>query len=237
MRLLCLFSLLSTISCQIASGTSITVGQSLNIAKLHFPQPWYESIQQQRPVSHVEKIEVRTLSSAPGEYFFKAIPNSFGPVYSENSFAVKFSAKPQVRNATKQEWDSAARVVTEPRIVVCIRCTPSEGELDYRGRKYSKAGKYWHLAWASPSGKWLAVFSYTGERTKDFAFMDGGSIKSGDVFWEVYNASTGEKVFAREARNVKSPINRGSPIVWLEEHLFIFPTDLDAREFDVLALP
>ena len=239
---LCLASLVWTVSCR-----SIAQTTSLATMKLHFPQPWHDA--DERPVDHVEQIEVRTLSSSPGEYFFAAIPHSFDYypdessstgrrlVTSENSYAVKLTPDPRVRAATKQEWKSATPIVTKSRQVHWNNSNPYSGVIEYRGKKFQKTGKYWQSAGVSPAGRWLAVFSYTGERTRDFAFMDGGSVKSGDIFWDLYDTVTGEKVFQWRASNVKNPTVFGGPVVWLDERYFLFPEDEDDQHFTVVTLP
>lgn len=214
--------------------------------KLHFPQQWYGA--GERPLDTVELIEVRTLSSSPGEYFFAAVPSVYADpgydpssearkrVYSENAYGVKLTPAPRVRAVTKQEWESATRIVTTGHIVSSNGPDLSSGVIEYRGKKFQKTGKYWQSGWLSPSGKWLAAFSYTGERTRDW-FMDGGTVKSGDVFWDVYDTVTGEKVFAWRAKDVSVPTDLGGPVAWLEERYFLFPEDRDNQNFRVITLP
>lgn len=203
--------------------------------KLHFPEQWLKA--EDRPLDSIEQIEVRTLSSSPGEYFFAAIPTVFADDYSENSFAVKLTPTPRARAATKQEWKSATRIATTPKQVYWTGPDLSSGVIEYRGKKFQKTGKYWQSAGVSPSGKWLAIFSYTGERTRDFAFMDGGSVKNGDIFWDLYDTVTGKKIFEWRARNVSNPTVFGGPVVWLEERYFLFPEDENEQNFTVVKLP
>lgn len=127
--------------------------------------------------------------------------------------------------------------MTGSHLVVSNGRNESSDEIEYRGKKFLKTGKYWHSQLLSPGGKWLAIFSYTGERTRDLLFMDGGSVKDGDIFWDVYDTVTGEKVFEWRATGVKTPTDRSGPVVWLEEHYFLFPEDLDEQNFVVVTLP
>ena len=235
-------------SCQSVAQVQRTASGSLSTATLHFPQRWYDK--DKEPLFTVEKIEVRKLSSASGEFLFAALTNGDDgyehewnerarkPDYSVNSFAVDFTSnprKPRVREATNYEWESATRIVTNKRYLHW-NGSHETGEVEYRGRKYQKGGKYWGGAYLSPSGKWAATFSYTGERKQDF-FMDGGSVRSGDIFWQVYDTTTGEKVFEWQAKDVETPTDRSGPIVWLEERYFLFPGDLESQKFIVVALP
>ena len=202
--------------------------------RLHFPHEWYKG--DERPLDTIEQIEVRTLPNSPGEYFFAAFESVFNPVYSDNSYAVKMTPGLQVRAATKAEWEKATRIETAGRPTFPIGSDLSSGEINYRGKKFQKTGKYWQSAWLSPSGKWLAAFSYTGEKKRDW-FMDGGSVHSGDIFWDVYDTATGKKVFEWHARDVKNPTVFGGPVVWLEERYFLFPEDELNQDFIIVTLP
>lgn len=203
--------------------------------KLHFPQEWHDV--DERPLDTIEQIEVRTLSTSPSEYFFAAFQSVFNPVNSENSYAVKLTPSPRVRAATKQEWRSAKRIETAGRLVFPLGSDLSSGEIEYGGKKFQKTGKYWQNSWLSPGGKWIAAFSYTGERKRDFMFMDGGSVHDGDIFWDVYDTATGKKVFEWKARDVKNPTVFGGPVVWLEERYFLFPEDQENQNFIIVTLP
>ena len=231
------------------SGAQSTSAQSRDVKKLHFPERWHEGTDPDATFDFIQQIEVRKLSSTSDEFVFAAVPNGDNeyahewndkarkPVYSENSYAVTFTGSPRVRAASKQEWESATRIVTESRMVHWNSPDLSSGEIEYRGKKFQKSGKYWQSAVLSPRGKWLAIFSYTGERKRDLFFMDGGSVHDGDIFWDVYDTATGEKVFEWRARGVKTPTDRSGPVVWLEERYFLFPQDLDEQDFAVVTLP
>ena len=221
--------LISTISCRTVGKTP-----SFNTLKLHFPQQWHKA--DERPMDSIEQIEVRTLSNSPGEYFFAALESVYNRVYSENSYAVKMTPNLQVRAATRSEWESARRIETSGRPTFPIGSDLSSGEIEYRGKKFQKTGKYWQSAWLSPAGKWLAAFSYTGEKKRDW-FMDGGSVHSGDIFWDVYDTETGKKVFEWRATNVKNPTTFGGPVVWLEERYFLFPENEEDQDFILVTLP
>jgi hypothetical protein len=58
-------------------------------------------------------------------------------------------------------------------------------EIEYRQKRYAKVGKYWGMGLLSPSGKWLAVFSYNGEQPPPDLFFLGGIPREGDVFWQI----------------------------------------------------
>lgn len=213
--------------------------------KLKFPEQWYDSNHPDRPLSYIQQIEVRKLPNSP-EFFFAALPHGDNdyihewqpdmpkPEYSENSFAVNFTAPLSVRVATKDEWKNASRIWTKSHLVSKIDDAP--GEVEYHGKKFKFAGKYWYGGLLSPRGQWLALFSYTGVETPDW-FFGGSSVKFGDIFWEVYDTVTAEKVFEWQARNVKSPTSLHGPVVWIEERYFLFPEDHSEQNFNVATLP
>ena len=229
------------------SGSQST-SASGEIMKLQLPEPWYEANQPDRPLSYVPEIEVRKLPNSPdNEFFFAALPygpsqysheyqpDIPSPEYSDNSFAVTFTAPLRVRVATKEEWRSATRVGSKI-YVGCSKGDADPGDLEYRGKKFKIAGTYCDTAQLSPRGQWLAIFSYSGKKTADW-FFGGQSVKSGDIHWQIYNTSTGEKVFEWHAKNVKTPASLDNPVVWIEERHFLFPVDQDAQNFNVVTLP
>src|SRR5262249_3052554 len=125
---------------------------------------------------------------------------------------------------------------TKPRFAFSLGKDDSSGEIEYRHKRYPKTGKYWGSGRLSPSGKWLAVFSYSGIKMPNFIW-GGGTAKSGDIFWQVYDTVTGKKVFEWEAKNVDSPASLDDPVVWLEDRYFLFPEDDLAQNFVVVTLP
>ena len=250
--LIILICLITSLSCQSVvqiSGAGYVSGQTLSTTKLHFPEPWSDAKRDGFPLSSVQQIEVRKVpNSSAREFFFAALPHGDddysyelysdipAPQYSQNSFAVSFTDRPRVRTATQQEWKGASRIVTKPRMLRYSGNDDSTGEIEYRGKKYPKVGKYWGEGWLSPGGKWLATFSYTAVKPPPDMFF-GGSPRRGDVFWEVYDTATGRKVFEWQAKNVGHPTSLDGPVVWLEERYFLFPEDEDAQKFIVVTLP
>lgn len=241
----------ASLACHVVqlSGSTSTSSQSPHTTKLHFPEPWAEAEQPDRPLSTVQQIEVRKIpNSSADEFFFVALPygdNDYSnelyrdippPKYSHNAYVVSLTEGPKIRAATRQEWQSASRMWIKPRMLGYSGNDDSTGEIEYRGKKYPKTGKYWGSGWLSPSGKWLATFSYTAVKPPPNLFF-GSSPRSGDIFWEVYDTVTGEKVFDWQARNVKQPTSLDGPVMWLEDRYFLFPEDEDAQNFIVLTLP
>lgn len=223
-----------------------TSKSSHEIAKLHLPQPWLDPME---GANFIQQIEVRKAPNSPdGEFLFGALPNGDNfythevekkipaPQYGTNVFAVSFSNGPRARTATQKEWESGSRIATKPRRIFPKGNDDTTGEIEYKQKRYAKAGKYWGDGLLSPTGKWLAVFSWTGKKPPPDIFF-GGAPRDGDIFWQIYDTVTGKKVFEWEAKNVKSPTSLDSPVVWLEDHYFLFPDDQEARNFNVVTLP
>jgi hypothetical protein len=229
------------------AATQVASNSPVAITKLKFPQPLVDRDET------LEQIEVRKASNASvGEFLFRALPNGDydyvfevdkripAPQYGQIAFAVNLSPGAKARVATQEEWDSASRIQTKPRLAIANGKNDETGEIEYRLKSYPKTGKYWGRGLLSPSGRWLAVFSYTGVKPPPsfFHFLGGGSPPNGDIFWQLYNTVTGDKVFEWEAKNVKSPAFRDTPVVWIEDDYLLFPDEeAEGRNFMVVKLP
>jgi len=241
---------MASLACKSVAQTANTGGatpkSSSPISKLHFPEPWLD------PPDLIEAMEVRKVPNSPaGEFLFAALPDGdndfahevdktmYRPRYGDHMFAVNFSAGLQVRVVTREEWDSGSRIATKPKLVFHKGNDEASGQIEYRQKRYSKVGKYWSHALLSPSGRWLAVFSYNGEKPPPdfFHFISGADPREGDVFWQIYDTATGQKVFEWEAKNVKGPTHLNGPGIWLEDKYFLFPDDEPAQNFNVATLP
>jgi hypothetical protein len=229
---------------------------STAITKLHFPAPWLDSEQRPElteplPLSSIEQIEVRKVPNSPeGELLFAAMAGYADPMYSHevndrlpkpqyslNAFAVNFSAGLRVRTATQQEWESGSRVRTKARSLRANGPNDSSGEIEYKQKRYTKSGQYWGQGMLSPTGQWLAVFSYSGQKRPPDLIFGGGDPLSGDIFWQVYDTVTGKKVFEWQAKNVKHPTAFDNPVIWLEDRYLLLPGGEDARDFIVVTMP
>ncbi len=237
---------ITSLSCRSAAqiaNTAPASKPSTSVTKLQFPQPWQD---ERESFLRIPQIEVRKIPNSSGsEFFFRGLPDGnmyshedIKPRYGPNVFAVKFDNGIRVRTATHQEWESGSRIPTEPRLVFPQEFGKTSREIDYRQKRYSKAGKYWGSSSLSPTGRWLAVFSHSGEKPLfDFQLFGGGEPREGDIFWQIYDTVTGEKVFEWEAKNAKRPTSLDNPVVWLEDRYFLFSDDEATRTFNVVTLP
>src|ERR1044072_2178189 len=133
--------------------------------------------------------------------------------------------------------ESGSRIRTNSRYVGAKSPNYWSGEIDYRRKHYSKPGKYWGAGMLSPSGKWLAALSYSGEKRPPDLLFGGGDVPYGDAFLQIYDTATGQKVFEWEAKNVENPAHFDHPVVWLEDRYFLFPEDALAQTLIVVTLP
>ena len=251
-------AMLSLSACTLlqSQGSPSSSGKpSSAMAKLHFPKHWIDATRPNEPIddiplSFIQQMEVRRApNSAADEFLFAALPNGDNdyrhevdrrlpkPQYSMNFFAVKLSSPLQVRPATNEEWESGARVPTKMRYAFSQGKDDASGEIAYRHRHYAKTGKYWGGGSVSPTGKWIAVFSYSGFKWPALLPFSGPTAKTGDIFWEVYDTVTGKKVFEWEGKNAQSPASLGHPVAWLEDRYFLFPVDEHAQDMIVVTLP
>ena len=142
-------------------------------------------------------------------------------LYSENIYSVDLDKNYEVRAASVDEWQSAQRVSENGRSLAL----PSSDKptFDQNGIQIKRAGEYWGLVSLSPGGKVMAVFSYSGEQTKGgiIPFM-GGGVKSGDVYWDVYDARSGSRIVSWYAKSVRSP-GSGSNAAWVEDRYLVTP--------------
>lgn len=245
---LCLI-VLFTCSCDSTVYTQGDAKPAAVTREIRFPAAWVaEEDGGEELLTHVQQLEVRrTPDAAAGEFFFAALPhgdNDYShelysdipePTYSSNRYAVDFDKNLGVRTVAAAEWGRAKRILSEPRLLF-VDAAKGSNEVSYRGLNFRKSGTHWGRVMLSPRGKWLAVFSYTGERRRG-NFLGGGEPRVGDVFWDVYDAATGEKVMGRGAKNVEGPASFGGPVAWVEERYVLLPRDTLSQTFLVVTLP
>lgn len=244
--LIAVFALaLASLSCRGTAqmaNTGVQSTASTTTTKLHFPQSWTDKPESFYGTQHIEVKKIPNSSSE--EFFFRSLADGDRRYalrqlrYGANVFAVNFRNGPQVRTATHQEWESGSRIPTEWRHVFLKDVGESSKEIHYRQKRYSKVGQHWGPGMLSPTGRWLAVFSYSGvKQPPGFLGFGGGEPLVGDSFWQIFDTVTGEKVFDWEARNVNNPANLTDPVLWLEDRYFVFPDFKSAQDLNVVTLP
>lgn len=197
-----------------------------------------------------DELEARHIPDPPpGELLLAA--RTFGDeghyIYSDNVYAVSLDGQFKVRRVSRQEWDVAQSVKdagekidapeeNDPGRSGMTKLADRQPYVLYKGKQFTKTGESWSGpgALASQNGKWVAVFSHTSEKVKSgpdiLPGMGGGGtgVGSGEMFVDVYDASTGEKVMAGRAphRGGLQPGTAFYKSLWVGGRYLVVPLDL-----------
>jgi len=170
--------------------------------------------------------------------------------YSKNFFAVSFvEGRARARKVSEEERIRAEPILNGYRYISADsqgidafddKSRPSS--LRYEGRLFAKTGRAWGdtVGIVSPSGRWLAVLSYTsrGKRTQSRGVLDeGGEPESGIAHIDIYNAATGEKIVATEQSFNSAPSSIFYESVWVKDRYFVMPLDFFQRRCVLITLP
>ena len=216
---------------------------------VHFDR-WMES--DEVLLSAPYRYEVR--AAAGGELLFAVKEKGLGDdeqtewdasargVFSRNFYAVRVADRLQTRHATAQEWAGARKVLHSRHLIPSKSGAPGAeasaagDRLVFRGRQYARSGAAWGkvLGLVSPSQRWLAVFSYTSKKPLPphistpggFGFFGEPEAGNGDLFWDVYDTSSGERVLAGYAPFTdNAPSARFSGALWVEDRFLVMPLE------------
>jgi len=156
--------------------------------------------------------------------------------YSDNHFAVNLDGAFRTRKATADEWDAAEKPVHSYHFINKFLNPQQTSEgVQYKGKLYRKSGESWghEVALVSPRGTWIAVFSYSSRDKPDRGWLPGFPAAGdepgrGEVFLDVYNVSSGERVISARSPFGKKPggfvpsMLFGSSL-WVEDSYLIMP--------------
>lgn len=242
----------SSSSCGRAQTPSAQAKMQGAVNQIRFPESWTETregVEWPQP-SYFERLEVRKSPGAPeDEYLIAGVIYSNDylhelhtdlppPQYTRQFYVVRFNDNFRVRPATERDWQQARRVSSPPHMLVNDgRHADTRTGIEYRGFKYAKTGEHWRRATLSPGGKWIAVFSYSGRKTKPNLFFGDGEPRTGDAFWDIYDTFTGERVAAWSARGVARPTSYDTAETWLGERYFLAPADEQKQTYLAFTLP
>ena len=224
------------------------------IKLLQFPEPWLkrkgdaevgvnDSIQYVVRKSKTSNLLFAVKQGFDGSLFGKEVSDF--PVkypnydyYSDNRFAVNPDGPLQIKLVTDEEWYSSEKLLQSYYFINewDPQATTTEG-VRYNERVYRKSGETWgnEVALVSPRKTRIAVFSYTSREKVSKSFIPGlqnTEPGSGEVFLDIYDISSGEKVAA-----VRSPYGRKpngfapsmifGASIWIEDRYIVMPLDPD----------
>lgn len=166
--------------------------------------------------------------------------------YSDDRSAVSLEQPLQIRKVTEDEWNRADKVLHSYHFVKSDSRVTPEG-VRYNERLYRKAGESWgtEAALVSPRKTRIVIFSYTSREKVSDSWIPGlknTEPGSGEVFLDIYDLSSGEKV-----ANVRSPYGQKpngfapsmifSASVWIKDRYIVMPLDPDLSRCLVGILP
>ena len=220
------------------------------VGLVRFPEPWFKVVGD-REIGVNDNIGYVVRKSSHGELLF-AVKQGFAgelygkevtdfPVkspdydyYSDNQFAISTDGKFRLREVDESEWDAAQKPLHSYHFIT------SSGAADgvqYKGRLFRKSGASWgyQTALVSPRETWIAVFSYSSRDKPDRGMLPGFPAGGdepgrGEVFLDVYNVSSGEKVISASAPFGRKPGGFVPSMlfgasVWIEDRYIVMPLD------------
>lgn len=247
----CLFTLLM-LALNVSCSSTMSAEPQLSgpVALVRFREPWFKVVgDRQRFLNDNVGYVVR--KSSHGELLF-AIKQGFAgelfgkevtefPVklpdydyYSDNHVAVSLDGRFRLRAADQAEWDAAEKPLHSYHFL--MSSGSAEG-VPYKDRLYRKSGESWghEVALVSPRGTWIAVFSYSSRDKPDRGMLPGFPAAGdepgrGEVFLDVYNVSSGERVISARAPFGRKPGGFTPSLlfgasVWIEDRYLIMPLD------------
>ena len=203
-----------------------TIGK---IRLLVWPDYWKSSKKGEENVVHfADWLEVRSRrASLDEEWLFGAL-NYYDPRYksdpdwfARNFYAVQLNEPSNVTDLSPAEWNRA-RVISTQATEVFWGDDKKPAKFEYHGYKYDKASEHWGTVTVSPGGRWVLIHSYSGKNTEPFLW-GGGLPREGDVFWDVYDSATGQRVLSWTARYVANPGLSGHGVAWIADRYVVMP--------------
>lgn len=199
-----------------------------------------------RPGELLFTVKVESFEEETKRDWRESAPGGDYAVFSRDRYAVSLGDA-QTRPATAEEWERAAPVLHSRHLIPANASLLAEYKLPpaptthdaagvtFRGRRYAKTGAAWGdtVGAVSPGEKWVAVFSYTSKEPPPPSpltipgFSGRAEAGNGDLFVDVYDAATGEKVLAGSAPFADNvPSMHFSDALWVEDGYLILPTNL-----------
>jgi hypothetical protein len=157
--------------------------------------------------------------------------------YTINQYKVDMSDPAGVAQpATAAEWQDGTKIPdsrpSDWRTFANVHLTGNTEPLPFRGFHLVKSGDIWPGEYArlSPDQRWIVLLSSSGNVAKRDEFLTFGGRDQGKLFFDVYNADTGNRLITIVAtyRDVE-PGHAINQSLWVTERYFIVPLG-DHRE-------
>lgn len=168
--------------------------------------------------------------------------------YSDNHFAVSLDGTFRIREANDAEWARAVTPLHSYRFIDSDE-NPlvADTGITYKNRLYRKTGDSWgtQAALVSPRQRWIAVFSFTSPDKPRPSLIPGFGEDGpghGDLFIDVYDIASGEKILGRRAwfgddgAGVSPSLLIGKA-VWIEDRYLIAPINSYLKTCFLITLP
>lgn len=143
-------------------------------------------------------------------------------VLSLDCYAVRLQPPFPVRPARRNEWEAGV-AGDLPGEQYVYRNHGSAPTLEFQGRTYRRQGQLWRETVASPGGRWLVIYSHddgdwtpSGEGRGPFV---GGTPRTGAAYFEVFDTSTGNRVFLARTR-WSDELTHGA-VEWIGDHYLL----------------
>jgi hypothetical protein len=157
--------------------------------------------------------------------------------YSDTRFAVSVDGPSEVKKVTEDEWNAGEKVLHSYHFINTSDSQVSPEGVNYNGRLYRKSGESWGnwAALVSPRKTRIAIFSYTSREKISESIIPGlknTEPGSGEVFLDIYDLSSGDKVGGARSPYGKKP-NGFAPSmifaasVWIDDSYIVMPLDPD----------
>ncbi|MBL8175051.1 MAG: hypothetical protein JNK48_10290 [Bryobacterales bacterium] len=183
----CLFLLTAILAAQHSTGSVAVVVHPLDCGcrEVNLPAPWRFS----EPLPNSGSLVFRTFNGRI------LVGSEFDPdTQSVNHYTFvfeRFSDPIHIIPVSNELWKSAQPVTLHSRSI--LRDDTSREKITYKGKEYARAGHHWAYPFAaalpSPSGRLLALQSFTGSRKGDKTLQ-----KDATIYIEVFDTSSGAKV-------------------------------------------
>jgi len=250
---LCIIPILATslfISCS-ASRPASPLQINGPIKLVEFPEPWIkrkgdaevgvnDSIQYVVRNSKDSKLLFAVKQGFDGSLYGKEV-SDFPVVspnydyYSDDRFAVNIDGPLQIMPVTDEQWYTGEEVLHSYYFIMKWDPQVTPEGVRYNERVYRKSGESWgnEVALVSPRKTRIAIFSYTSREKVSESILPGlknTEPGSGEVFLDIYNISSGEKVAGARSPYGRKPGGFAPSMifgasVWIEDRYIIMPLD------------